>query len=132
SGARIDSQMARFGILSVDMPTKAVEKLAANAKTRYLSLDRSVQANGHLENTIGETTMWSQGGNSGFDASGIGIAIIDSGIAPKIAGLDNIVFNQDFTGEGTTADPYGHGTFVASMAAANKGSYGGIAPGAKI
>ena len=29
----------------------------------------------------------------GFDASGIGIAIIDSGISPHIPGLDNVVFN---------------------------------------
>ncbi|HEU5236402.1 MAG TPA: hypothetical protein VFU37_04625, partial [Pyrinomonadaceae bacterium] len=123
-GVRIDAQIPRFGILAVDLPTKAVEKLASNAQTRYLSLDRSVVATGHIENTTGETAMWSQTGNSGFDGSGVGIAIIDSGIT-KMAGLVNIIFSQDFTGEGITNDPFGHGTFVASMAAGSKGSYGG-------
>jgi len=130
-GVSIDAQMPRFGILAVDLPTKAVEKLASNSQTRYLSLDRSVVASGHIENTTGEATMWSQSGNSGFAGSGVGIAILDSGIT-KMGGLDNIVLNQDFTGEGITNDTFGHGTFVASMAAANKGSYGGTAPDAKI
>ncbi|HEX3143475.1 MAG TPA: S8 family serine peptidase, partial [Pyrinomonadaceae bacterium] len=132
NGVKVDSQMARFGILSVDMPAKAVEKLAANSATRYLSLDSEVQASGHVEDTVGESAMWSQSGNSGFDGSGVGIAIVDSGITPNTPGLDNIVFNQDFTGEGRTSDPYGHGTFVASVAAGNMGSYGGVAPAASI
>ena len=51
-------------------------------------------------------------------------------------GLSRIVVNQDFTGEGRTDDPYGHGTHVAAAAAGNgivaKGEYIGIAPRAKI
>src|SRR5262249_38103912 len=43
-----------------------------------------------------------------------------------------VVFSKDFTGQGTTDDYYGHGTFVASMIAAPYGSYGGVAPGAKL
>ena len=129
---KIIGQMPQFGAIAIDAPAKTIEKLAANSKTRYLSLDRQVTSMGHIENTTGETAMWAQSGNSGFDGSGIGIAILDSGIAPKIGGLDGIAFNQDFTGEGITNDPFGHGTFVAAMAAANKGSYGGIAPAAKL
>jgi serine protease AprX len=119
--------MPGLGVLAV--PVRAINSLATDAP--ILSLDRPVRSSGHIENTTGETAMWSQAGNSGFDGSGVGIAIIDSGIS-KVANLDNIVLNQDFTGEGITNDPYGHGTFVASMAAANKGSYGGTAPAAKL
>ena len=45
---------------------------------------------------------------------------------------DNFNTLQDFTGEGTTEDPYGHGTFVAGMIASQRGSYGGIATGANL
>src|SRR5207244_12419272 len=63
----------------------------------------------------------------------IGVAILDSGISSKHKSLaGQIVYNRDFTGEGTTEDLYGHGTFVASMIAAKHGSYGGIAPGANL
>jgi len=130
-GIIITARMSNFRALAVDLPTKAIDKLAANSSTKYVSLDRGVTASGHIENTTGETAMWAQGGNSGFDGSNIGIAIIDSGVT-AMGGLDGIVLNQDFTGEGITNDPYGHGTFVASMAATKKGSYGGIAPSAKI
>jgi len=129
-GIIINAQIPNFGTLAVDLPTKAIDKLAASTNTKYISLDRAVSANGHIENTIGEAAMWSQGGNSGFGGSNVGIAIIDSGVT-SMGGV-NPVFNQDFTGEGVTNDPYGHGTFVASMTASKKGSYGGIAPDAKI
>ena len=43
---------------------------------------------------------------------------------------------RDFTGEGRTDDPYGHGSHVASMAAGNgrisNGQYTGIAPNANL
>src|SRR3977135_3163337 len=78
-----------------------------------------------------------------LDGSGIGIAIIDSGIysehsafSDKQTGKSRIVASQDFTGEGRTDDPYGHGTHVAAAAAGNgavaHGKYIGIAPKANL
>src|SRR6185436_15895017 len=47
-----------------------------------------------------------------------------------------VIVNRDFTGEGRTDDPYGHGTHVASAAAGNgricNGKYIGVAPNAKL
>ena len=79
---------------------------------------------------------------SGLDGTGIGIAVLDSGIDTghrSFTDKDNklrVVVNRDFTGEGRTNDPYGHGTHVAATAAGNgrisSAEYIGIAPNARI
>jgi serine protease AprX len=130
-GVNIESRMPQFGALAVDIPTKAIEKIADSGN--YLSLDRPINGLGHVEQTTGEDAMLAQPGNSSLDGSSIGVAIVDSGVSTKMKSLaGRIVYSKDFTGEGTTNDFYGHGTFVASMIAAQKGSYGGVAPGANI
>ncbi len=80
---------------------------------------------------------------TGLDGTGIGIAVLDSGIdtghasflESKGNGL-RVVYSKDFTGEGRTDDPHGHGTHVASIAAGNgrvaRAEYVGIAPNANI
>src|SRR5207253_2909575 len=68
--------------------------------------------------------------------------VVDSGIDRNHQtfsdqlGLSRVIVNQDFTGEGRTDDPFGHGTHVASAAAGSGqifgGAYEGIAPNANI
>jgi hypothetical protein len=58
-----------------------------------------------------------------FQRGGEGrIAVIDSGIAAQHhsfqvegSAASRVVYSKDFTGEGRTGDPYGHGTHVASL-----------------
>ncbi|HET6795491.1 MAG TPA: S8 family serine peptidase [Acidimicrobiales bacterium] len=76
-------------------------------------------------------------GSQGTDGSGVGVAVIDTGISnlPDFAG--HLVGGVDLSGEGNPfADGYGHGTFVAGLIAGNGassgGQYVGEAPGANL
>ena len=136
-GVNVDARMPQFGALAVDVPTKAIEELANNSQMRHISLDRAIQSFGHVQTTTGDSAMLAQSGNSGLDGSGVGIAILDSGISKTHHTVSGrVAYSQDFTGEGRTDDPFGHGTFVAAMAAGKdtdyNGSYSGIATAAKL
>ena len=132
-GVTVSDEIPRFGTLAIEVPTKAITKLASDNATNYLSLDRQVKGLGHVETTTGDEAMLAQPRNVGLEGNGVGVAVLDSGISSKPKGLaGRVVYSRDFTGEGTTEDFYGHGTFVASMIAAKRGSYGGIASGANL
>ena len=88
---------------------------------------------------IGVPDAWTQYGAIG---RGIGVAVIDSGIAPSPDLAGRIVASVDFTtgapGEPLVApaDPGGHGTHVAGLiggdGTASAGAYTGVAPGANL
>ena len=80
--------------------------------------------------------------SSGDIGSGVGVALIDSGVVP-VAGLtgpDKVVNGPDLSFEsqqGATAylDSYGHGTHMAGIIGGSDGAGGtfqGVAPGARV
>src|SRR3954447_12059440 len=89
--------------------------------------------------SIGADQMW----NRGYTGSGVGVALIDSGVAP-VDGLTTpgkVVDGPDLSFESQDAqaihlDTYGHGTHMAGIIAGNDagstGSFRGVAPGAHI
>ncbi|HEV2914227.1 MAG TPA: S8 family serine peptidase, partial [Pyrinomonadaceae bacterium] len=143
-GARITKQLPRLNLRVIDLPAEAVAKLAARSEVRYVSLDSEVKTFGHVTTTSGADSVNDTGllSTGGLDGTGIGIAIIDSGVDTNhrsftnSLGLSRVQLSQDFTGEGRTDDPYGHGTHVASASAGNgqvsSGQYKGIASNAQI
>ena len=132
-----------FPVRVVTLTARAAANLAKRNDIFYVSLNRDVRPLGHLSRTTGADQIRNSGiDNSRLDGSGIGIAVIDSGIdADHISFLDKlnnvrVDHSEDFTGEGRTDDPYGHGSHVAALAAGNgrisSGEYVGIAPNANL
>jgi serine protease AprX len=123
--------------------------LAADAGVVHLSGDMPVspatavatQSTGADRAWRGEPAALPYGSIAGVNGSGVGIAVIDSGIAAHAALTGRVVASvslvQDDAGIG---DPYGHGTHVAgiiagaSLAATSSSPAfaGGIAPGAHL
>ena len=143
-GGKIKRLFTNFNTVSLSMPAAALASLAARDDVVHLSLDRTTQVSGHVEEATGTNQVrnYTDSPTGQLDGTGIGIAILDSGIYQghheflNAAGQSRIVVNVDFTGEGLTDDLYGHGTHVASLAAGNNhvsdGAYTGLAPNANI
>jgi len=145
SGGSNLRKFKNFAVRVATLPASAAVNLANRSDVAYVSLNREVRPMGHLSRTTGADQIRQSGNESSsgtLDGTGIGIAIVDSGIDADHTSFRNgsngvrVVYDEDFTGEGRTDDPYGHGTHVASLAAGNgrisNAAYTGIAPNANL
>ncbi|HEY6230682.1 MAG TPA: S8 family serine peptidase, partial [Pyrinomonadaceae bacterium] len=144
NGVKIRRHFDNLNSFALELPANVVNSLSSFPEVSFVSLDSEVRTlGGHISRTTGTDNVRSLSNDGALDGNGIAIAIVDSGIygahtsfTDTQTGLSRIVVNVDFTGEGRTDDPYGHGTHVASAAAGNglisKGEYIGIAPRAKL
>src|SRR6185503_3737485 len=145
SGGSNIRKLKSLGVRVVTLPVQAAVNIAARSDVSYVSLNQVVMPMGHLSRTTGADLIRTSGPTHNpttLDGTGIGIAVLDSGIdASHHAFLNRsngirVVYSEDFTGEGRTDDPYGHGTHVASLAAGNgrisNKEYMGVAPNANL
>jgi serine protease AprX len=134
--ARPGLRLPALGAQVALVPDTALEALAAHPSVLAVSLDRAIA--GTLERTGAAVGAASVVDELGFDGSGIGVAIIDSGVASwhdDLAG--RVVHFADFVNYQPLAyDDYGHGTHVAGIIAGSgydsDGARRGIAPGAHL
>ncbi|HEY0100263.1 MAG TPA: S8 family peptidase, partial [Pyrinomonadaceae bacterium] len=151
-GARTTRNFAKLNARAVELPARAIKALAARGELRFASSDQEMIPAGHVSETTGADAVRNSssagalnlpGGTSTYlDGTGIGIAVLDSGIDLGHRAFLNhsnrsrVVLSRDFTGENRIDDPYGHGTHVASIAAGNgrisNAEYIGIAPNANL
>ncbi len=146
--ARVSDRIGKSDTLVVNLPLSAVSSLSQSGLINYISPDRPTTSMGHVEDTTGATQMRTAttagcpASVSTCDGSGVGVAIVDSGIYAAHNGFKDsgntsrIVANVNFSTSSTTNDVFGHGTHVAGLAVGNSGvssgAYRGIAPAAKI
>jgi len=136
-GGRAGRRLAGIGSLVAELPAAALDRLAGEPSVRSISLDRQIQ--GTLERTAATIGARWVTGSLGFDGTGVGVAIIDSGITrahDDLAG-NRVVYFADYVDfQSQPHDRYGHGTHVAGIIAGGGNDSGGarrgIAPGAHL
>ena len=81
---------------------------------------------------VGADKAW----NHGWTGSGIGVAVIDTGINNTGDLAGKVVHSEDFSGDNDNVDHFGHGTFIggliAGSGAASNGAVKGVAPNADL
>ena len=132
------------------LPASALAGLAADPDVAYIAPDRPLYSTGngspvldYHTDTVNAPVAW----GLGLDGTGVGVAVIDSGIIdiPDFHSQNGnlVVFSQNFVGgtSGSANDQYGHGSHVAGIiAGTGKNSSGnnyfytfkGIAPNVNL
>jgi serine protease AprX len=141
-GGRLIRRLPIIDAVALDLPAASLPVLASNPLVLRLSMDRLVAgANERTGATIGAASARHQ---FGYDGTGVGVAVIDSGVTPWHDDLSGAApgsqrvgrFVDLVNGQPAAYDDYGHGTHVAGIIAGNgAGSTGartGVAPGAHL
>ena len=121
---------ARADVYSIK--ASELDDLANDPDVSYISPDRVVQATDVYTN---EASNAATAQSYGFDGTGIGVAVIDSGVSLPPDLVKRVVYSESFVSP-KSDEVYGHGTHVAGFTAGNREDsskkYIGVAPGADI
>ena len=122
-GATIRSKFHTIRAVTMRVPVSMLAELAKDPNVAYITPDRTqkMTANPVTEEFATAVEADVAASQYALDGTGIGVAVIDSGIAdhPDLHhsnGNSRVVYSQSFVaGDTTTSDQYGHGTHVAGL-----------------
>jgi subtilisin family serine protease len=124
--------LATVNAAAVEVEKPDAEKFWASALAGIdsLWLDGRVQADlAESVPMIGAPQAWA----SGYDGSGVTVAVLDTGVDEKHPALaGKVTASRSFVPGQAVQDGNGHGTHVASTVAGVDGKYKGVAPGASL
>lgn len=131
-GAAIRYQHHTIHAVTMRVPASMLAQLAKDPNVAYMTPDRqlSMTANPATEEFATAVEANVAAAQYGFDGTGIGVAVIDSGIAAhpdlnNANGVSRVVYSQSFLPlDSTTSDKFGHGTHVAGLAGGSGASSG--------
>jgi serine protease AprX len=117
-GQHGDKILHSINALHLKIPSFLIPWLKANPAIKYISPDRPTTKFLDLTTAaVSANVAW----QSGWDGTGVGVAVIDSGIALKhdltaANGASRVVYSENFaSGQTSATDAYGHGTHVAGI-----------------
>jgi serine protease AprX len=117
-GGKLKAQFRSVRGAAFTVSPAMLKELSRDPEVAFISPDRKVKSRttptyDYYETTINAPYAW----GLGLNGSGIGVAVLDSGIAASSDLTGRVVYNQSFVpGEtSTTTDLYGHGTHVAGI-----------------
>lgn len=142
-GGRSKKSFSKMGMISAELPLSKIRQLSEDENIEYISPDRPIKSSySHYYETTGARDGYSEISGLNVDGTGIGVAVLDSGIDTSHnliksgTGHPGVVYSKSFTGASATVDSYGHGTHVASLLSGSQSfksnGYGGIAPGVSL
>ncbi|MFC4551967.1 MULTISPECIES: S8 family serine peptidase [Halorussus] len=128
--SRLESIDAEAGVVAKDRARRAYEALAADPNVGLVTLD--VKYRLQLEDADESASASLAREVHGVSGEGVTVAVLDSGIDDSHPAIDRVIAERDFTYEGRTDDPNGHGTHVAGIVASDDDKYTGMAPNASL
>src|SRR6202045_2240334 len=145
-GAHLNHRLGTVKAIALTIPVSALPALEADPEILSVSIDHPLKgADDYTDAAANVSAAW----NAGYTGTGIGVAVIDSGINDAHPDLwdstestSRVVYHQDFTGtpisntSGGHYDLYGHGTHVAGTIGGNgylsAGRFAGVAPNVNL
>ena len=148
AGGRVSAVLSMVDGVRASVPAAALSRLGCspgvasvtpNSVVRFAGHDGGSDSSATASDYVRETgalPLW----RKGDDGTGVGVAVIDTGISPMNDVAGRIVNGPDLSGEGTIIDSYGHGTVMAGIiggdghdsARESAGPNTGMAPGATL
>ena len=145
-GGNVTHELPILGGFSAELPTTSVSSLVRSpsvarvwedGRIRMSGLDLDLLDLGEMD-SVPANKVWRKSIRlpSTYTGSGVGVAVLDTGLS-RLADLGNrVLVRVDFTPEHDGYDHYGHGTHMAGLIAGNGalsgGTWAGAAPKASL